>query len=466
MPEKTTADARAANHEPLASLPPGPVGWQVLVLALPMLGEQFFNFLVGLVDTWLAGHISMEATVAVGTASYLGWFVSLIASLIGTGAQALVARSFGARDLATANRAAHQSLNLAISLGIATSLLVYFSAPALAMWLCQTAESREMAEGFLRIDALGHALYAVVLVCGGVMRAAGDTHTPMRIQIFVNIVNAAIASGFVFGWFGSNLGVYGIAVATVMARSIGGILMVITLFGGVRGLKLRWRGLRPDWPILARMLRVGLPAGADAGMMWIAQMVFIKIVSASGTGAQSTANFAAHMIAMRMEAISYLPAVAWMTAAATLVGQYLGAGRPEQAARAGHVAALQAAGLTSVVGVAFFVLAEVIYEAMSQEPAVRDVGVPAFRLLALIQPVLAMAIVYIGALRGAGDTRATMLFALIGGIALRIPIAYVGAIVLGGGLVGAWIGMWADNIAKFCLGLGRFLHGGWKRTRV
>jgi Na+-driven multidrug efflux pump len=215
-----------------------------------------------------------------------------------------------------------------------------------------------------------------------------------------------------------------------------------------------------------RILRIGVPAAADAGLMWVAQMAFITIVSYSGAGALADANYAAHMIAMRMEAISFLPAVAWMTAASTLVGQYLGAGQPALAARSGHRAALQASVLTGLVGVAFFVLADAIYAFMSNDPLVRQIGGRAFRYIAFVQPLLGMAIVYIGALRGAGDVRATLLFSVVGGLLLRVPGAWFFGVYMGWGLLGCWLGMWLDNIAKFACGLARFRHGGWQRVRV
>jgi putative MATE family efflux protein len=461
-PEQTPPTVPA----PLHALPSGPIGWQVLMLALPMLGEQFFHFLVGFVDTWLAGHVSKEATAAVGTGAYMGWFITLIGSLVGTGAAALVSRSFGARDRALADRVANQSLILAVALGAAMSAAVYAAAPLLSGFLSQTPEACDLLLTFLRIDALGYTLYSVVLVCGGVMRAAGDTRTPMRIMALVNLLNIALSAGLVFGWYGPKLGTVGIAIGTVIARSLGGILLAATLVRGLRGMHIRPAALRPDVETIGRILRIGVPAGADALLMWLAQLAFIKVISETAAGDAGTANYAAHMIAMRMEAISYLPAVAWMTAAATLVGQYLGAGRARDAARSGHVAALQGAALTACVGAAFYLLAGPIFGLMSHDPTVHAVGVPAFRLLAFVQPLLCMAIVYTGALRGAGDTRATLVISLIAGLLLRVPVAYLGGVVLGGGLIGAWCGMWSDNVAKFAMGLGRFAHGGWKRVRV
>ncbi len=445
-----------------------PIGWQVLFLALPMLGEQFFNFLVGLVDTYLAGHVSKEATAAVGTGAYMGWFATLVFALAGTGASALVSRCWGAKERATGRRALNQAVVLALALGLTTSITVFAAAPWLADFLAAqlTPEAHAMFIRYVRIDCWGYVLYSIVLVCGGIVRAAGDTRTPMRIMIGVNFANALISSSLVFGWFGQSFGASGIAFGTVMARTIGGLLMIYVLTKGLDGLKLNWREMKPDFEILQRILRVGLPAAADAGVMWLAQMAFIKIIASTGHGAAATANYAAHMIAMRFEALTYLPAMAWMTAAATLVGQYLGADDQRRATRAGHIAALQGACLTMIVSVSFWTMAGMLYSLFTQDSAVRDVGTPALRLLGFIQPVLAMAIIYMGALRGAGDTRTTMGISVIGGLVVRLPLAYLGGIVLHGGLIGAWCGMWADNITKFVLGLARFAHGGWRRVKV
>jgi len=450
----------------LGSLPPGSLSRQVFILALPMLGEQLVNFCVGLVDTFLAGQVGKEATAAVGTGGYLSWFVTLGFALIGTGAAALVARCFGARDIQTAKRAANQAFVLALALGATMGGLVYLAAPLLADFLTQTTAAASMMVTYVRIDAFGLVLYSTVLVCGGVIRAAGDTRTPMIIMVIVNIINAIVSAGLVFGWVGPPMGVKGIAIGTVVARLLGGLLLTVVLLSGLRGLQLHLAWMRPDWEMIRRMLRVGGPAGAEATLMWVAQIWFIKIVAHTATGNAATVNYAAHMIAVRMTAITYLPAAAWMTAAATLVGQYLGARQPERAARSAHVAALQGGVLATGVGIAFFLLADVIYAIMSQDAAVRDVGAPAFRIGAFIHPFLCMGIIYIGALRGAGDTRCTMIFSLIGGILLRIPLAYLGGVVLGGGLIGAWVGMWADNFTKFVMGCARLLQGGWKRVRV
>jgi putative MATE family efflux protein len=448
------------------SLPSGSLTRQVYVLALPMLGEQLGNFTIGLVDTLLAGQISKEATSAVGTAAYVGWFTGLLFMLVSTGSAALVSRAFGAADTRTAGRVMNQSFVLMLAMGVVASLAIWFGAPGIGAFLTQTPEAAAMFVLFLRIDACGYLAYAVLTIVNTVLRAAGDTRTPMGVMLSINVVNVLVATTLVFGWLTPPCGVAGIAIGTVTARTLGGAIALVLAIRGRRSMRLAGRDLRPDGALVWRILRIGIPGATEAAVMAIAQFLFIKVIVETASGAAGTANYAAHMIAVRLEAITYLPAMAWMTAAATMVGQYLGAHQPRQAARAGHVAALQGAMLSSLIAVNFYLFADLLFAMMSNDPQVRAVGAPAFRLLAFVQPILCAGIIYIGALRGAGDTRYTMMASFIGGLCVRVPGAYVGGILLGGGLVGAWCGMWADNIVRCALAVVRYVHGGWQRVRV
>lgn len=440
---------------------------QVRTLAFPMLGEQLLIFLVGLVDTLLAGTISKEATASVGTASYVAWFIQQSFALVGLGAAAVVSRSIGGGDRLTANRALNQALVLGLMMGAAMSVIAFALAPYLAGFLLPEEGARRLAGYFLRIDACGHMATCLTFVGMGVLRASGDAKTPLRIMSVVNIVNITLASTLVLGPMGlPSYGVTGIALGTLTARIVGAVIVLSVFIRGTQGLALTRALLKPERAMTWRMLRIGLPAAADSLIMAFAQVGFIWVVAHSAVGEAGTVAYAAHTIAMRIEALSYLPAFAWGTAAATIVGQYLGAHQPKEAARAGHVAARQAMLLCGCIGITFFAFSEHIYAIMTNDPAVRQVGVPAFRFLAFAQPFLGLAIVYMSALRGAGDTRWPMLFTILGGCFIRVPVAYLGAVVFGGGLIGAWCGMWTDNVTRCGLAAGRFAHGGWKRVKV
>lgn len=467
-PDKAASAARVAGapRAPLPALPRGPIAWQLVVLALPMLGEQFLSFLVGLFDTYLAGTISAEATLAVGAGSYVGWFVVLAFTMVGIGSAALVSRSFGAKDRETADRTLNQAFWLAIALGALLSAAAYAGAPALAALLTQDRAAYEPCLLFLRVISLGYVLASVHMVGSAVLRASGDTLSPMIVMAIVNVVNVVVAAGLVFGWFGPRLGVAGIAIAALAARCAGGLIMAGLLVRGIRGMRLSLRRLRPDGEIVARILRVGLPALADSGAAALGQFLFIAVVAHSAAGSLATVNFAAHVIAMQVEAISYLPGLAIGTAAATLVGQYLGARDGRRATRAGHAAAGLAACWGVLAGTLFYFGARVTFALLSGDEAVRAVGTPALRLLAFVQPFLVCGIVYMSALRGAGDTRVTMVMSIACSLGLRVPVAYVGGVALGGGLLGCWLGMWADNVARALLVAGRFRQGGWRGVRV
>lgn len=431
-----------------------------------MLGEQVLVFLVGLVDTFLAGRINKEATMAVGSAMYMAWFINLGLSLVGTGAAALVSRAVGARDSRTAQHTVNQGIVMSAFMGLVVAALAFGAAPLMARAFTQTDVSQAYCEHFLRIIAIGYVLTSVNQVGSALLRASGDTLTPMLIMLFVNVINASVSSALVFGWFGPSLGITGIAIGAVTARSIGGLIMLGVLARGVRGLKLERSLLRPDFQLQKRILRIGLPAAGDTTLFATAQFTFVSIVAHTGAGELGTAGFAAHVIAMQAEAISYMPAIAWGTAGGTLVGQFLGAGQGARASRAGHLAALQSGCYGLFTGTLFFVLASTIYGVMSDDPAVREIGIPPFRVLAFVEPWLCAGIAYMYSLRGAGDTRTMMLLSLFCSLGLRVPVAFLCGIVLHGGLLGAWLGMWSDNFMRFVLATWRFTGGAWKKLRV
>ncbi len=440
----------------------GPVGKTLFILALPVLGEQFLNSFVGLFDTWLAGRISAVATSAVGVAAYVGWLASMIMMLIGTGTTALVSRHKGSGQIDEANRDTNQSMTLAAILGVAVFCLLFALAPWIAGYLKMSGEAYAITVEYLRIDAGGHMFMSLTLVGCAALRGVGDMRTPMFVFAVINTVNIIVSCTLVFGF---DLGVTGIVGGTVTARILGALIIVGVLMKGRSGLVLLRRELGVAWKRAWRILRIGIPAAADGAIMWSGHFAFLAIVSRLAQGAHGQACFAAHVVAIRVEALTYLPAVAWGTATATMIGQSLGAADPQRARRTGHAAVLQCGMLSIVITLLFFFGADWIYRNMSLDPLVRETGVPPFRILALLQGSLIVSIIYIWGLRGAGDTRYPLLITLLG-IILRLSVGYYFGIVRGGGLMGAWFGMFADMIWRMIAATWRYCRGRWLNTRV
>jgi putative MATE family efflux protein len=285
----------------------------------------------------------------------------------------------------------------------------------------------------------------------------------------VNAWNVIASASLRFG-FGPlpEMGAVGIPLGTLSARILGGLIVLVLLRRGRSGLRLRGRDLKYRWSSIVRLLRVGVPAGLDGMLMWTCAIIFLRIISGLAAGEAQAATVAAHFVAMRVEALSYLPAFAWATAAATIVGQSLGAGMPERAMRAGHLAALQGAGMCFVMGILYFIFAPQIYWVFNSADYARvaAIGVPALRIEAFFQVPLGLMIIYTFALRGAGDTKWPLLFTFIGMAVVRLPLGYLGGIVLHGGLIGAWVGMFGDMTCRAILSTLRFSRGKWQRIRV
>jgi multidrug resistance protein, MATE family len=448
----------------------GRVSRALLWLAVPVLAEQFLNLLVALVDTYLAGTVSKEATAAIGLAAQVSWLVGLLFSLIGAGATALVSRHAGMRLTDRANHFSNQSIAAAAIMGLMGMGLVLLLAPVLPRMLDWDPLTSQITIRYLQIDAIGYGLFSITAIAAACWRGMGDTRTPLYVMTVVNMINVIVSASLRFGWGPvPEMGVSGIAVGTVVARSLGGLIVIWLLIRGRSGLRFRRPDLRFRGESMRRLLRVGVPAGVDGSLLWIGQFLFLIIISQLGTGEEQSAIVAAHFIGIRVEALSYLPAFAWATAAATMVGQSLGAGDRRRASRSGHLAAMQGTLMCVAMGVLYFAFAPQIYAAFSahgDQAMVTAIGVPALRLLAFFQAPLALMIIYTNALRGAGDVRYPVLFTVVGTMLVRLPLAYLLGVVLEGGLLGAWIGMCVDMTIRAVLSGVRFVRGRWQHIQV
>ncbi len=445
----------------------GPVRMTLLWLALPVLAEQLLNTFVGLFDIYLAGRISAAATSAIGLAAYVDWLASMIVMLVGTGATALVSRNTGSGAHGDANHYANQSMTLAGMLGVLIFGVIYSLAKPFAYYCNMTGDEFDMTVDYLQIGAVGHMFLSLTLVGCATLRGVGNMRMPMLIFAVINTVNVIASLTLVYG-LGPlpALGIRGIVGGTVIARVVGGFAILAVLIRGRSGLTLALGQLPISWVHTSRILRIGVPAAVDGATMWLGHFMFLRIIANLAEQPLGRAYFAAHIIAVRVEAFTYLPAMAWAAASATMIGQALGSGDPNRAKRAGHEGVLQCGLLSIFIAFFFFYGASSIFQLMSTDELVRAEGVGPFRILALLQPLLVISIVYIGGLRGAGDTRFPLLITIGGTFLLRLSLGYVFGILLNGGLLGAWIGMFADMFWRATIASLRFARGKWLTTKI
>ena len=461
---------------------PKPTVRVVLALALPVLAQYGLSQVVILSDSVIAGHLHdvSESGAAIQAAQtnthYLAWAMTSYAILVTVGSTALVARFIGAGDVSLARDATHQSLLLGVFFaGLATAAGLLGGIDALVHLLNLTGDSAQLAGDFLRVQFALLVFQVLEQVGVACLIGAGDTRTGLLVMIGVATANVPLAWGLGFGLGGlPALGFVGIALGTSLSHVLGCVLVLLILGGGRFGLRLELRRFRPDFELIVRLLRVSVPAAFDNLTLVAGQLWFLSLVNQLDLVA-----IAAHGIALRWEALGYLSGTAFGTAAMSLVGQNLGAGRPDLAKRSGWLAFGLGAALMSTMGVLFYTFAWwMFYVCAPDKPAIIEAGVPALRLVAFAMPGLAATIVLLAALRGAGDTRVPVLFTLIGFFAVRIPLAYLlirpsvtlpGDIVLAGaglGLIGAWLAMFVDIHVRATFFLTRFVRGAWLKTKV
>jgi putative MATE family efflux protein len=445
----------------------------VLGLAWPVLLQQFLILVVSLSDRLLAGRFQhlddpdqVATQAAQTTANYLAWFLSSYTVLVTVGGTALVARFIGAGDRRGANRVLHQSLLLGVVLGLLGSALALAGLPALVGLLQLDGATADFAVAYLR--PLFALLVFQVIEAAGIacLAGAGDTRTGLCVLGGVALLNLPLAWA-IFHGVGPlpGLGFPGIALGTALSHVVGAVAVLVVLACGRAGLRLRWRELRPRRDLLRRLLRISVPAAADSLAVAVGQLWFLGIVNGLGDAAR-----AAHGIAIGWEALGYLSGGAFGTAAMTLIGQHLGAGRPADAARSGWTAFVLGGSVMAFMGSVFFVLSGPMFRLFcpgSGQEAIVAAGVPVLRLVAFAMPALASCIIFTAALRGAGDTRVPLAFNTLGFFGVRLPLAYLlTRPELGLGLFGAWLAMFADLLVRGLFFLARFVGGRWQDAGV
>jgi putative MATE family efflux protein len=422
-----------------------------------------------------ARHVSYQA--AQTTAIYLQWMVVGFTVFVSVGSTALVARFVGAGDQPLAVQVTNQSILLAAALGLAGTAAGLWGLRGFIALLGLRGDAALFAIDYLRpviVLVTFQVIESVGLAC---LTGAGDTRTGFWVLGGIAVLNLPLAWGLFLG-LGPlpELRFVGISLGTAFSHMLGGLAVLVVLLRGRAGLRLHLHLLWPDWRLIWRLLRVSIPAGIDSLTIMLGHLWFLRIVNQLGDTASS-----AHGIALGWESLSFVSGVAFGTAAMTLVGQNLGADRPARAAHSGWVAFAIGCSLMSVMGVVFYVLAPEMFRLFcphpEQQPVV-EIGVKVLRLEAFAEPALASVIIFLSALRGAGDTTVPVLFGCIGLLGVRVPLAYLltaKTIHLGSwgtwpgldwGLFGAWTAMVADLVVRGVFFLARFAGGRWQRVRV
>ncbi len=418
---------------------------------------------MGFVDTVMIGRLGTDAIAAVGISSFLGWLVSSIFLSLSVATVALVSRRIGEGNLDAAGEAGGQLYLLAIGTGLAIALIMFPAIGPLLSWIGTDPKVTRIGCEYLRIVILFAPFSFTSMVGNSVLRGAGDTRTPMFVRVGSNIMNVFGNWLLIFG-IGPfpRLEVKGAAIATGVSIALGSAVTLYILTRTSHAVRVRRHHITRFQPeLMLRALRIAAPNMGERLLTGFGSVVFMKILTILGT-----VSVAAHMIAVRVEAFSFMVGVGFSVAASTLTGQSLGARDPDLAERNIQRTGLIGFLTMSMMAVIFLLFAESIVRIFNPEPKVAEFAALCVMISAFEQPGLAFFMVYTGGLRGAGDTLSPMLITFAGIFIFRIPLVYIFGITLGWGITGVWTATVFDWTARAITAYVFLERGRWKSLQV
>jgi putative MATE family efflux protein len=440
----------------------GSISRAVLLLATPMVLEMFMESLFAIVDVFWVSRLGADAVATVGLSESMLSLVFSVAFGICFSTTAMVARRIGEKDPRGAATAAVQ----AIILGIAVSLLMgvpgFFLAPRLLGWMGASPAVIAMGHRYTRIVLGGNLAVMLLFLINAVFRGAGDASVAMRVLWLSNLINLALDPCLIFGLgpFPA-LGVTGAAISTLTGRSIGVIFQLWILCRGHSRIVVRGRDVVFAPRVFWRLVRVSVTGVLQNTIAHTAWIALVRIISTFGSGA-----VAGYTIGIRVFLFVLMPAWGLSGAAATMVGQNLGAGKPDRAQRAVYLTGFYNMAFLGLIAAVFVLAPEAVIGVFSRDPAVAPHAVECLRIIGYGNLAYAFGMVLVQAFNGAGDTVTPTLINLVGFWLCEIPLAWLLAYPVGWGVRGVFAAIPISEAFITLMSLTMFLRGRWKRKSI
>jgi putative MATE family efflux protein len=439
----------------------------VLKLAIPIMIEQTFVMLLGTCNTMMAGHIGEQAVSAIGMVDSINnMFISFFAAL-SVGATVVVAQQIGRNKPKKANETAKQAIVSGILVSLIITLLLWIFRIKLINVLYGSAEElvKIDAKLYLEFTLLTYPFIAIEQIANGILRGCGDTKTPMQITIFMNLINIALGYTLIFGINTLNIpsfGIAGAAVAIAIARLIGTLIIMLVLFRGSKIIKLK--NIFPfkfDMEIQKNIFNIGIPAGMEQVIFNAGKLIVQMFIVTMGT-----ASIAANAISSSIAIMINVPGNSLCLAATTFVGQYVG--RNDIKGAKSTLIYLTKFGTICLVslGLIFIPISKWLASLYTNVPEVINISATLTRSNSIALIAWGISFILSSGLKGAGDTRYTMLTAFIGMWIFRIFAGYILGIVLGIGVLGIWIAMYIDWIVRGLMYCFRLRGNNWLKHRI
>lgn len=437
----------------------------VLALAAPVVAQSLLQVLIGTVDLKMVGALGSDAIAAVGMGRQVIMIIMILVMAISTGATALVARNVGRGDQRAAARSAGNSFTLVWIFALVMTVVGILTSRWILQVLGATEDVMGLSLSYMRIFYLSIVFFLSNFMARSIFQGAGDTKTPLYIDIIMNLCNVLFNYVFIYGvWIFPEMGVAGAAMGSAIARFIGSALGWGALLSGKFALRVTWKDLFGfDLSGMWRILAIGIPAAFQGLARNISNILVVAMLART---AAEMAAISAFTVGMNINQYALMPGLAVGTAAAALTGINLGADNPRRAEQSGWAAAGIGAGIMGFFGLVSFIFAPWLLAFFSDDPEMIAVGVVFVRVIAVSEPFHALGIILSRSMQGAGYTFWPFVVTTFSWVVVRLPMAWLLAFSVGWQATGIWISLSATYILSGVLSVALYRRGQWKVKKL
>ncbi len=429
----------------------------IMALAWPTMLEQMMQTAVQYIDTAMVGSLGTQATAAVGATTTVNWLIGSSVSALGVGFLSYISQALGAKDKDSAVRASSQAVLVSVITGLLFTAVTLSLSKAVPVWMQVDESIRSTASQYFFILYTPMLFRTASIIFSALLRGAGDSKTPMRVGIIVNIINVV----FNFLWiyptrqisifgtdvtvWGAGYGVLGAAAASALSFTVGGIIITVALWHH-KVISPKKASLRPDWSVLKPCLKVAIPNMLQRFGTSLGYVAFASMINSLGE-----ISTAAHTVANTVESAFYIPGYGMQAAAATLTGNALGAKDRQRMKDLALVMTIVEVVLMLLSGGLLFIFASNMVSIFSSDAQVIRLGTTVLKMVAVSEPVYGVSIIIEGMLQGEGNTKTPFVFNILGMWGVRIIGTFICTQLLSMGLVSAWACMIGHNILLFVM---------------
>ena len=438
---------------------------KTLNMAWPAMLESFFTAFAGLVDSLMVSSLGSYAVAAVGLTSqpkFLGLSLFIEANL---SISALVARRKGQQKKEEANRIFLTFLIFLIIMSVILSVVIVMAADPIIRFCGSEEQTHDGAVRYFRIIMGGMIFNVLQMGINAAQRGAGNTRITMRTNLVSNTVNIIFNYLLIQGHFGfPALGIEGAALATVLGTVVSSIMSVLSVWKKDNFVSIPYimqEKIRPAMEAMGSIVKVGYSVFAEQVLMRIGFMLTAIMAADQGTSAM-----AAHQVGMNIMGLSFSFGDGLQATAVALIGYSLGAKQPEQAKAYGRTCRLIGAIISVLLAITYFFGARWLMELFFREEEIVEIGISIMHVIIFVVVLQISQVIYMGCLRGAGDTLYTAIASTISVTIVRTLGSYFFGYVMGMGVIGIWFGVLADQLSRFVFATIRFKQGKWIYIKI